>query len=229
MSCATFSFQLSVSLRQLAPHPMSRKKLHLHSFVSRKHCLEVRRSSSQSKMSHSHHTRNRLTRATRLFQQYKQVVYPLNPHILDLSTFESELVTFLSSIERVKSGQATGTSLPWTAIMFAVIAAGLQFSDLPSNERASGCKCYGMRPRTVFATPDTDGLTIFSPPSIRLFTHGIWFHYSKYSNNNRTLNSGDCATKRPGDRSGLVVSWIGEQTSTEPWTPHQCITEPIFR
>jgi hypothetical protein len=72
-------------------------------------------------------------------------VYPFNPHLLDLLTFESELVTFLSSIDQVKSGEATGISLPWTAIMFAVMAAGLQFSDLPSNERASGSKRYGMK------------------------------------------------------------------------------------
>ncbi|KAF2012980.1 hypothetical protein BU24DRAFT_262300 [Aaosphaeria arxii CBS 175.79] len=78
----------------------------------------------------------------RLFQQYKQVVYPLNPHILDLPIFEPELVTFLSSIEQVKSGQATGISLPWIAIMFAVIAAGLQFSDLSLDERAFSSRRY---------------------------------------------------------------------------------------
>lgn len=96
-------------------------------------------------MARKDHTDNWLRHVPRLFQQYKQVVYPLNPHPLDLSTFESELVTFLSSIEQVKTGQATGTSLPWTAIMFAVIAAGLQFSDLPSEERTSGSQRYGMR------------------------------------------------------------------------------------
>jgi hypothetical protein len=53
--------------------------------------------------------------------------------------------------------------------MFAVMAAGLQFSDLPSDERASGSKRYGMKRRIVLATPDTDKMTVYSPPSIRLF------------------------------------------------------------
>jgi hypothetical protein len=95
-------------------------------------------------MSHKGHSRSWLITLNRLFQHYKQFVYPLNPHPLDLSKFESELVTFLNRIEQVKTGQATGTSLPWTAIMFAVIAAGLQFSDLPSEERTSGSKRYGI-------------------------------------------------------------------------------------
>lgn len=86
------------------------------------------------------------------------MVYPLNPHILNLPTFESELVTFLTSIEQVKSGQSTGTSLPWTAIMLAVIAAGLQFSDLPPAERASGSKRYGMKQKIIIYTRIADGL-----------------------------------------------------------------------
>jgi hypothetical protein len=80
---------------------------------------------------------------TRHFQQYKQVVYPLNPHPLDLTAFESELVKFLSSTEQVKSGQTAGPSLPWTAILFAVLAAGLQFSNRPLDERIAGSKRYG--------------------------------------------------------------------------------------
>ncbi|CAO2649182.1 Nn.00g101310.m01.CDS01 [Neocucurbitaria sp. VM-36] len=77
-----------------------------------------------------------------LFQQYKQVVYPLNPHPLDLTAFESDLVKFLSSTEQVKSGQTAAPSLPWLAILLAVLATGLQFSNLPLDERISRSKCY---------------------------------------------------------------------------------------
>jgi len=133
-------------------------------------------------------------RVTRLFQQYKQVVY-LSPHLLDLAAFESELVKFLNSTEQVKSGQIVGPSLSWNAILFSVLAAGLQFSNRPLDERTLGSKRYGRDHNYPSYIKNINMLTGYSSRGVRLFARGNRFHYSKCFNNNCNLGSSNRSTK----------------------------------
>ena len=78
-----------------------------------------------------------------MFQQYKDSVFPLSPHPIDITAFEAELVAFLQDTDLIRDGRIEVPSPYWLATFFAVLAAGSQFSHHPFDKRTVDSKLYG--------------------------------------------------------------------------------------
>ncbi|KAE8371564.1 fungal-specific transcription factor domain-containing protein [Aspergillus bertholletiae] len=73
----------------------------------------------------------------RYWQVYQSIVYPFYPSLVTIDQFGPALFTFLD--ERAAPQEATAEELgpdsSWLALLFAVLACGVQFSDDPIKER----------------------------------------------------------------------------------------------
>ncbi|KAE8325190.1 fungal-specific transcription factor domain-containing protein [Aspergillus sergii] len=73
----------------------------------------------------------------RYWQVYQSIVYPFYPSLVAIDQFGPALFAFLD--ERAASQEATAEELgpdsSWLALLFAVLACGVQFSDDPIKER----------------------------------------------------------------------------------------------
>ncbi|OGM46316.1 Zn(II)2Cys6 transcription factor [Aspergillus bombycis] len=73
----------------------------------------------------------------RYWQVYQSIVYPFYPSLVTIDQFGPALFAFLD--ERAASEEATaedfGPDSSWLALLFAVLACGVQFSDDPIKER----------------------------------------------------------------------------------------------
>ncbi|KAE8314728.1 fungal-specific transcription factor domain-containing protein [Aspergillus transmontanensis] len=73
----------------------------------------------------------------RYWQVYQSIVYPFYPSLVTIDQFGPALFAFLD--ERAASQEATAEELgpdsSWLALLFAVLACGVQFSDDPIKER----------------------------------------------------------------------------------------------
>ncbi|GAB1195213.1 hypothetical protein APSETT444_004468 [Aspergillus pseudonomiae] len=73
----------------------------------------------------------------RYWQVYQSIVYPFYPSLVTIDEFGPALFAFLD--ERVAAEEATtedfGPDSSWLALLFAVLACGVQFSDDPIKER----------------------------------------------------------------------------------------------
>lgn len=78
-----------------------------------------------------------------MFQWYKISVFPLNPHPIDITSFEAELVAFLQDAESITEGRTEAPSQDWLAMLLAMLAAGTQFSNHPFDKRTADSKSYG--------------------------------------------------------------------------------------
>lgn len=86
----------------------------------------------------------------RLFQRYRENAWPYYPAVVDVEAFESEVCDFVT--ERAEGGDAIcGRSPSWLGLLFAVLASGIQFSEVPVGERELSSRVYGesLTPRGV--------------------------------------------------------------------------------
>ena len=80
---------------------------------------------------------------------YRQTIYPLNPHIVDIDRFETQLGRFLQNLSddteypQYEVPDAETTNPTWLALLFVILASGIQYSDRPRDERQSKSKAYG--------------------------------------------------------------------------------------
>ncbi|GMF67350.1 unnamed protein product [Aspergillus oryzae] len=82
----------------------------------------------------------------RYWQIYQSIVYPFYPSLVTIDQFGPALFAFLD--ERAASQEATAEDLghdsSWLALLFAVLACGVQFSDDPIKERDLRSKVLSM-------------------------------------------------------------------------------------
>ncbi|CEJ62499.1 hypothetical protein PMG11_10996 [Penicillium brasilianum] len=82
----------------------------------------------------------------RYWQVYRSCAYPFYPGLVTLSQFESALFAFLD--QRANASRANESSSlddvdpSWLALLFAVLAGGVQFSDDPIKERDLRSKVF---------------------------------------------------------------------------------------
>ncbi|OGE46655.1 hypothetical protein PENARI_c013G05149 [Penicillium arizonense] len=74
--------------------------------------------------------------SVKFFQCYRQQAHPYMPDVLGIDEFERELCTFLEEPTRdMQSGFRTGKPFDWLGLLFAILAFGVQVSDLSYKER----------------------------------------------------------------------------------------------
>ena len=103
------------------------------------------------------------------FRHYREIAHVVYPALVDVDTFESELLLFLLNRASFQPGNGNdvtdqsiyGKSLHWTGMLFAALASGCQCSSLPRKERELTSQVYGTS--TFIA-----GFTITSGGPIRL-------------------------------------------------------------
>jgi hypothetical protein len=86
----------------------------------------------------------------RIFHDYRQNVHPFWQILLDIDEFESKLCTYLEtrvmgSNNDSEEDNPGGIPIQWFAILFAVLASGIQFSDLAREQRLAQSRTYGRR------------------------------------------------------------------------------------
>ncbi|KAH8705942.1 hypothetical protein BGW36DRAFT_368435 [Talaromyces proteolyticus] len=81
-----------------------------------------------------------------LLARYRHVVHPLNPFLVDLNAFELRLCTHLEAVssptEGIKLSQLFGHDLDWAALLFAVLACGLQSTSTQTSESKAAIRRY---------------------------------------------------------------------------------------
>lgn len=89
-----------------------------------------------------------------IFKQYRDTAHVIYPGVVDILQFESDLLDFLrnrgSSSLAVQAGTLAdqsvyGKSLHWLGLLFAALASGFQWSDLPRKERQIKSQVYGIK------------------------------------------------------------------------------------
>lgn len=78
-----------------------------------------------------------------LFSRYRHTVYPLNPFLVDLNGFEARLCSQLESFYfHRESLDQLRNDLSWIALLFAVLASGLQSSSRRISHEKLTCRRY---------------------------------------------------------------------------------------
>lgn len=87
-----------------------------------------------------------LTLACRYWQVYQTCAYPFYPGLVTVSEFEAALFVFLDHRANVSRSNGPPTlndvDPSWLALLFAVLACGVQFSDDPIKERDLRSKVF---------------------------------------------------------------------------------------
>ena len=87
------------------------------------------------------------------FGLYRDTAHVIYPGIVDIFTFESDLLVFLRNRSKHSSinpstalaeQEVYGKSLHWLGLLFAALASGVQCSTLPRKERCMKSQVYGM-------------------------------------------------------------------------------------
>jgi hypothetical protein len=88
----------------------------------------------------------------RLFQAYRDTGHVVYPAIVDIQTFESDLLQFLITRGQEQASTSMdggidersiyGKSLYWVGLLFATLAIGCQCSDMPRKERELSSQVY---------------------------------------------------------------------------------------
>jgi hypothetical protein len=87
-----------------------------------------------------------------MFRQYRDTAYVIFPVIVDILQFECSLTEFLTmrrdGLQFSAEGELVeqlvfGKDVHWLGLLFAVLASGLQCSDLPRKERHAKSQVYG--------------------------------------------------------------------------------------
>ena len=112
----------------------------------------------------------------RYYRLYRQATYPFYPVVLNIEEFESGLCDFLrcrgelcltpppSGAEEVVHGK----DLTWLGLLFALLAAGCQFSDLSFTEKGLTSRVFGKYPNLFLAQLTIDTLVCCSFECLRL-------------------------------------------------------------
>jgi hypothetical protein len=83
----------------------------------------------------------------RTFQIYKQIVQPFWGLLIDIEDFESKLCVYLE--DRVSSAKhptgSKGVSSAWLGMLFAVLAASTNYSELSYHKRVATSQAFGKR------------------------------------------------------------------------------------
>jgi hypothetical protein len=80
----------------------------------------------------------------RLFETYRTRVHPFHYITYDLERVEEKLCQFIGS-SNTSSGARIGAlpeDLRWLGLLHAILAAGAQFCDLPTERRTSLCRTH---------------------------------------------------------------------------------------
>lgn len=79
------------------------------------------------------------TDGSRYWQAYQSHAYPFYPVLVSIDEFSHSLFEFLQ--QRASQGYV-GDDSSWLALLFAVLACGVQFSDDPIQERELRTKVF---------------------------------------------------------------------------------------
>lgn len=87
-------------------------------------------------------------RVIRYWQTYQSAVYPFYPTLVTADQFSQSLFGFLDqrASAREMNRHVEEPNSPWLALLFAVLACGVQFSDDPIKERDLRSRVFGTYP-----------------------------------------------------------------------------------
>lgn len=95
----------------------------------------------------------------RYWQTYNAIVYPFYPALVTREQFSQSLFSFLD--QRALSKETTGHTVEpdgsWLALVFAVLACGVQFSDDPVKERDLRSRVFSMFVPSPYVLEELDG------------------------------------------------------------------------
>ncbi|KAI9743775.1 MAG: hypothetical protein M1818_002509 [Claussenomyces sp. TS43310] len=82
----------------------------------------------------------------KFFQCHRSQIHPFTPNIADIERFEVELCTYLENRPKWRRPPSSPPTDPaflgWLALLYALLASGAQFSDLPYQQRSSIAHSY---------------------------------------------------------------------------------------
>lgn len=81
----------------------------------------------------------------RYWQAYQSTAYPFYPVLVAVDDFGRSLFSFSNERASFTADSDTGPDCSWLALLFAVMACGVQFTDDPTKERDLRSKVFSMR------------------------------------------------------------------------------------